>query len=67
MLAILTSGLIESTARNDVAAVVEESNADRGSGGDVAKNPFFSMWAKVGTVCRLKRREMRWTGSRMMK
>ena len=35
---ILTSGPIDSTARGDGAAEVEGRNAERGSGGDVARD-----------------------------
>ena len=41
MSAILTEGAIESTARSDVATVVEERrNTERSCGGDVAEEPF---------------------------
>ena len=40
MNAILSPGPIESHCQRRVAAVVEESNAERGSGGDVADEPF---------------------------
>ena len=42
MNAILTAGPTESTARSDDACVAEERNAARSSGGDVAKDAFFS-------------------------
>ena len=38
--AILSSCPIESTARADAASVVDESNAERGSSGDVAEELF---------------------------
>ena len=41
MHAILAAGPTESTARSDDASAVEERNAERSSGGDVAKEPFF--------------------------
>ena len=37
---ILTAGALESTTRVDVAIVVEETNDERSSDGDVAKEPF---------------------------
>ena len=70
MNAILTAGPTESTARSDDASAVEDRNAERSSGGDVAKEPFFSRWAKVGTARRWKTslmRDMRWTGSWVMR
>ena len=50
MHAIPTAGPTESTARSDDATAVEERNAERSSGGDVAKEPFSAGGPKLGLL-----------------